>query len=62
MPKRMPISVQVVEEAAGRFVITTFPDGEIVRTLVDPNKKPARRPRRPFTKVKTVDFTRKKRF
>jgi hypothetical protein len=44
-----------------RFVETIFDDGEIVRTLVDPTKKPARRPRKPLARTRVIDDTRKKR-
>jgi hypothetical protein len=59
---RTPIHVVVVDEPDGRFVVSTFADGEIVRTLVDPNKKPTRRPRRPMTRARIKDHTRRKRF
>ena len=61
MPRK-PINAEVVLEGETRVVLTTFDDGEIVRTVVDPSKKPTRRPRRPMTRVRVKDFTRKKRF
>jgi hypothetical protein len=59
---RKPVSIEVVDEASGRFVIATYGDGEIVRTAVT-KKKPARRPRRPLQRLRTeqMDRTRKKR-
>lgn len=44
MLKKTPLSVEVVDEAEGRFVIFTYASGEVVRKLVDPNKKPTRGP------------------
>jgi hypothetical protein len=55
---RKPLSVEVIEAGNQRFVETIFDDGEVVRTLVDPNKKPTRRPRRPI--ARTIDYTKKK--
>jgi hypothetical protein len=52
MRKTKPVSVEVVEEAGGRFVISTHADGEIVREAVVPKKAPIRRPRRPRQRLK----------
>jgi hypothetical protein len=46
MRKTKPVSIEVVEEAGGRYVISTYPDGEVTRETVDPKKIPIRRPRR----------------
>jgi hypothetical protein len=61
--RRKPISVEVKDEADGRFVILTYANGDVVRELVDPKKKPTRRPRRPPTKLglEGLDKTRRKR-
>ncbi len=59
---KLPIDVVVVDGPKGRFVVSTFADGEIVRTLVDPHKKPTRRPRRSMTKARIKGHTRRKRF
>jgi hypothetical protein len=63
MVKRTPVGVEVVDEADGRFVVLTYADGEVVREPVV-RKKPARRPRRPPTKVfaAKMDRTRKKQY
>ena len=61
MPRK-PISAKVVLQGEMRVVLTTFDDGETVRTVVDPNKEPTRRPRRPIARVRVKDFTRNKRF
>jgi hypothetical protein len=45
MRKTKPVSIEVVEEAGGRYVISTYPDGEVTRETVDPKKIPIRRPR-----------------
>ena len=62
MAKRRPVDIEVVDEAEGRFVVYTYADGEVVRKPVV-KQKPARRPRRPPTKVFVVgiDRTGKKR-
>jgi|GEM_PF-4198356 len=64
MPNKAPLSIEVVDEAEGRFVIFTYANGDVVRKAVDPNRKPARRPRRPPTKLNSdrMDRTWKKRF
>jgi hypothetical protein len=59
---RTPVSIEVVEDAEVRFVITTFSDGTVDRKAVDPNQKRRRRPRRPIAKATIVDRTRRKRF
>ena len=60
---RKPISVEVKDEADGRFVILTYANSDVVRERVDPKKKPTRRPRRPPTKLglEGLGKTRKKR-
>jgi hypothetical protein len=61
MPRK-PIRAEVVLEGETRVVLTTFDNGNIVRTVVDPNKKQTRRPRRPMPRARVKDFTKKKRF
>jgi hypothetical protein len=60
---RKPISVEVKDEADGRFVVLTYANSDVVRARVDPNKKSTRRPRRPTTKLglEGLDKTRRKR-
>jgi hypothetical protein len=60
---RKPISIEVKDEADGRFVILTYANSDVVRRLVDLKKKPSRRPRRPPTKLglERLDKTRRKR-
>ena len=55
---RKPRSIVVIQEGNQRFVETIFDDGEVVCTLIDPNKKPTRRPRRPISRV--IDYTKRK--
>ena len=64
MTPRKPVSIEVVDEADGRFVISTYADGAVVRDAVDRTKKPARKPRRPQRKLKTdrMDRTRRKSY
>lgn len=64
MRKRKPVSIRVLDEADGRFVILTYADGAVVREAVDPKKKPARKPRRPqqTLKAERMDRTRKKSY
>jgi hypothetical protein len=59
---RKPVRVVVQDEADGRFVILTYPNGDVVRQLVDPKKKPIRKPRRPRIKLglERLDKTRRK--
>ncbi len=59
---KQPVRVIVLEEGAQRFVETTYANGEVIRTLVDPNKKPTRRPWRPHKRARVTDYTRNKRF
>ncbi len=60
---RKPISVEVRDEADGRFVVVNYSNGDGVHGLVDPDKRPTRKPRRPPTKLglDRFDKTRKKR-
>ena len=62
--KEKPVSIKVLDEADGRFVILTYADGAVVREAVDPKKRPARRPRRPqqTLKAERMDRTRKKSY
>jgi hypothetical protein len=36
MPNK-PASIEIVEEKEGRFVLTTFADGTVERTPIDPD-------------------------
>ena len=60
MSKGKPESIEVVENAEGRFVIATYPDGEVVMKPVDPNERQRRKPRKPFARART-DFLNKTR-
>jgi|1185.fasta_scaffold1357177_2 hypothetical protein len=62
MPIGKPRSVEVVDTAEGRFVVATYPDGSVVRKLVDPNERPRRKPRKPIARASGAswDKTRKK--
>jgi hypothetical protein len=66
--KRIPGSpkverIEVIEEGDDRFVVSTYSDGSIIRTRVNKENKPPRRPRRPWIKlgVGRLDRTPKKR-
>jgi hypothetical protein len=59
MPKKTPVSVEIVEKGDERFVVSTFADGTVTRTLVV-KTKPTRRPMRPHHQL--IDRTKKKRF
>ena len=64
MPQK-PVSIEILDESGGRFLVTTFPDGKVVRVLIDQTPKPgARKFRRPYqvSRVKRLDYTKKKRF
>jgi hypothetical protein len=50
---RKPITVEVVAEGDARYVVLTYPNGDVVRHKVDTESKPKRRPRRPPTRIKT---------
>ena len=56
MPRR-PINVEVTGEGDARYVVLTYSNGEIVRRRVDPDKKPARRPRRPPARLRQLGKT-----
>jgi hypothetical protein len=56
-----PLTIEVVQEAGGRFLVSTFPDGKVVREQIDPKAK--REPRRPpRARIKRLDHTKRKRF
>ena len=61
---RKPLSVEIIQEGEARFVVRTYADGEVVRDVVDVNRKPTRRPRIPRRRLKSEDMdkTRRKRF
>ena len=54
MTRRKPVSIEVVEEVGGRFVIFTYADGAVVQEVVDHTKKPTRKARRPRRKLKSL--------
>ena len=58
--KGRPHSIEVVEERGERFVVATYADGLVVRTRVDPNERPRRKPRKPIARA-TVGFLNKTR-
>jgi hypothetical protein len=60
--RRQAIAVEVVDEVQGRVVITTYSDGKVIRTPVDPTKKATRKPRLKVQRAHIKDFTRKKQF
>ena len=64
MTRRKPVSIEVVDEADGRFVVSTYADGTVDREAVDPTKKATRKPRRPQRRLKTeqMDRTRRKSY
>jgi len=57
-----PQAAKSVSQTLMSDILTTFDNGNIVRTVVDPNKKQTRRPRRPMPRARVKDFTKKKRF
>ena len=60
MPKKRPVNIELIEDADGRFVVTTYSNGEVERLAVV-KIEPTRRPRRPYRRIGT-DRTRNKRF
>ena len=48
---KKPVSIEVIDEGEQRFVVLTYPDGEIERQLVDPTLKAKRKPRKPIARV-----------
>ncbi len=64
MPRRKPVGIEVVEDAEGRFVVSTYADGEVVREAVDTARKALRQPRRPQRKLNSerMNRTKKKSF
>jgi hypothetical protein len=59
---RKPMSIEVIQDGEQRFVETVFDDGEVERSLIDPTKRPKRRPRKPIARARIPDYTHKKRF
>ena len=59
---REAVSVEVTEVAGIRICITTYANGDVVRTAVDPSKKATRKPRIRRQKMRKLDYTRKKQF
>jgi hypothetical protein len=61
---KKPTSIEVVDDAEGRFVITTLESGEVIRKQVDLEAKPRRKPRRPYARAYSdkMNKTRKKRY
>ena len=57
-------NIEVVDDAEGRFVITTLQSGEVIRKQVDLEAKPRRKPRRPYARAYSdkMNKTRKKRY
>jgi hypothetical protein len=58
MPRR-PISVEVVEEGEDRYVLLTYANGDVVKRRVETDRKARRRPRRPQTRLKLPDPSRR---
>jgi hypothetical protein len=58
---RKPKSVEVIDEGDERVIVTTFADGEVSRTTVQPDQKPRRRPRRPWARAGLDRFNKTKR-
>jgi hypothetical protein len=46
--------VEVVVEGDDRYLVLTYPNGDVVRKRVAADQKPRRRPRRPPTRVKAA--------
>ncbi len=53
MPRK-PVSVEAQGEGDARYVVLTYADGDVVKSRVDPDRKPTRRPRRSPTRIKTI--------
>jgi hypothetical protein len=60
VPKKKPDNSELIEDADGRFIVTTYSNGDVERLAVV-KTKPTRRPRRPYRKI-GKDRTRNKRF
>ena len=61
MPKRKPVSVTIVDEGGDRVLILKYANGDVRREIVDPKRKPTRKPRRPIQRLKTDGFDRTRR-
>ena len=48
---KQPESVEIVETTEGRFVVTTFADGVVVRTKVERGGTARRKPRKPIARA-----------
>ena len=51
MPRK-PVSIEVVDEGAERFVVLTYANDEVVKRRVELERKASRRPRIPQTRLK----------
>ena len=59
MPRK-PVSIEVIEEGDDRFVVLTYPKGEVVKRRVESERKASRRPRMPQTRLKLPDKSNSK--
>ena len=57
---RKRIGIELVEEGDERTIVTTFADGEVTRTTVQPDQKPKRKPRRPYARAGLDRFNKTK--
>src|SRR5215207_8587482 len=56
MPKGKAVSIEVVVSDGERFVVLTYADGQ-----TSPDRKPRRKPRKPFARAKAASWTRRGR-
>ena len=49
--RRKPVSAEVVIREDQRFVVLTYANGDVVKRKVQEDLRPARRPRRPQTRL-----------
>jgi hypothetical protein len=63
VPKKSS-SIEIVDTPDGRYIVTTLTNGTVERKLIDQTPKPGPRRFRPFqvSRVKRIDYSKKKRF
>jgi hypothetical protein len=58
---KKPVTIQVIDEGEDRYVVATYSDGTVQRTLVDLQATPKRKPRKPIARAGLWKGRRKSR-
>ena len=61
---KTPVSIEIVDEPEGRVIVKKFREGTETRKLIDQKAHPVRKEHRRYqvSRVKRIDYTKKKRF